>query len=52
MVRMGTASGITMMTMAGEKTYPRRNDALHLSGGKGWAASMRQETQHTRLFRS
>jgi urease accessory protein UreF len=49
---MGTASSTTMMTMAREKTYPRRNDALHLSGGKGQAASMRHETQHTRLFRS
>jgi urease accessory protein UreF len=38
--------------MAREKTYPRHNDALHLSGVKGPAASMWHETQHTRLFRS
>ena len=49
---MGTPSSTTMMTMAGEKTYARRNDALHLSGGKGPAAGMRHETQHARLFRS
>jgi urease accessory protein UreF len=49
---MGTPSSTTMMAMAGEKTYTRRNDALHLSGGKGSAASMRHKRQHTRLFRS
>jgi len=49
---MGTPSSTTMMTMAGEKTCTRRNDALHLSGGKGSAASMRHKRQRTRLFRS
>jgi urease accessory protein UreF len=50
---MGTpSSSTTMMTMAGKKTYTRRKDALHLSGGKGPAASMRHKTQPTRLFRS
>ena len=49
---MGTPSSTTMMTMAGEKSYTRRNVALHLSGGKGPAAGMRHETQHARLFRS
>ena len=49
---MDTPNSTTMMTMAGEKTYTRRNDALHLSGGKGSAASMRYKRQHTRLFRS
>jgi urease accessory protein UreF len=48
---MGTPSSTTMMTMGGEKTYTRRNDALYLSGGKG-AASMHHKRQHTRLFRS
>jgi urease accessory protein UreF len=49
---MGTPSSTTMMTMASEKTYTRRSDALYLSGGKGPAASMRHKRQHTRLFRS
>ena len=49
---MDTQATTTMMTMAREKTYTWHNAALHLSGGKGSAASMRHKMQHTRLFRS